>query len=419
MDFSDDFEDFEDDFVDDSEENEETENESHELLTKTQKLLHDDENDTNSEQDNEPPVENEEQAESADPDADEESQVLPKEDMNDIFNRTEKLDTLSMSLKIANSVTNRLYSLLYSINHDCQVLITRNRTNSPISLQTEAMKQNNPSIKFESGSICHKKFPDNFNCQLLQSEKDKTALFDYLTLCHDVISQALPPIVDSACQTLKDPLVRQHNINQTLKQKINDLKKVNKELSVQTRHTANRLVKLEKSEQPSLEPTTTKSDVIIQQQRLQKVLTRVYNLRESNEATAASNAELQDRLQQESGRLPKQATKVSDKLQNLQKRINEMTASIEQSEEDRETALAKRRVSVNRMNTSIDKIKSEISQFENLLTELDAKVRIMTQGNQDAKSTTSSSSQSDKKPTRQVKPAPGSKIPFRSQQKPK
>lgn len=412
----DEFGDFEDDFIDDDDNDETNDSDSNEKtqesmggeksksVLNSSRISDDDEN------------KNEEE--------DEDSKLaLPKEvaeDMNDVFSRSEKLDTLSMSLKFANTVTNRLYSLLYCVNQDTELLITRNRTISPVNLQSEAIKANNPNIKFDSGIIKHKKFVESFNCNNLKSEKEQQDLYDYLELCRKVIGKALPPIVNSSCQILKDPLVRSHNTYKALKQKISDLKKANNELSAQTRHTANRLVKLSKSEgeSASLEPTTSNSDIIILQQRLQKTLTRVYNLRESNDATQASNTELQNKLTAEASKAPsKDSGKITENVINLQKKVAELSASIDQFEDDRETVMAQRRVSLSRMNTAIEKINSEIKRGESFLVELENKVRIMTQGQHAAKSNASgsSSSLSEKKPNRQLKQAAGSKIPVLQQ----
>ncbi|OHT09785.1 hypothetical protein TRFO_21219 [Tritrichomonas foetus] len=348
--------------------------------------------------------------------------LLPKEvaqDMNDVFSRSEKLDTLNMSLKIANSVTNQLYSLLYCVSQDCELLITRNRSNSPVNLQSEVIKANNPELKFENGMIKHKRFVDGFNCHSIKTEKDQENLYDFFELSRNSIGKALPGIVNNACQILKDPLVRAHNTHRAIKQKISDLKKSNNELSVQTRHTANRLVKLSKTEgATTLEPTANKSDVIIQQQRLQKALTRVYTLRESNESTMASNSELQQKIAAaESGRSSKDEKKVPEKILKLQRKVAELTASTEQSEEDRETVQAQRRVSLTRMNNACEKIQQEIHRYEALLNDVANKLRIMTQGKA---ATPSSSSLSEKKAggnARAVKPG-GSKIPV-LQQRPK
>ena len=413
------FGEFEDDFIDDDDDDEENESDSNE---KTQENSEDQksEADPNSSKISQ---KLEDDDDKNDNDDDDTNLALPKEvaeDVNDVFSRSEKLDSLSMSLKFANTVTNRLYSLLYCINQDTELLITRNRSNSPINLQSEAIKANNPNIKFDSGIIKHKKFVDGFNCNTLKAEKDQQELYNYLELCRNSIGKALPSIVKSSCQILKDPLVRSHNTYKAIKQKISDLKKANNELSVQTRHTANRLVKLSKSEgeSASLEPTTTNSDIIILQQRLQKILTRVYNLRESNEATQTSNTELQKKIAEEASKSPnKDSKKLNENVLNLQKKIAELTADIEQFEDERETVMAQRRVSLSRMNASIEKVNAEIKRDEALLFELENKVRLMTQGQHGAKSppSGSNSSLSEKKPNRQLKQAAGSKIPVLQQ----
>lgn len=410
------FGEFEDDFIDDDDDDEEKESDTDE---KDQENFEDQKSDEDlNTSKKSQKLDDDDKEEDDDPNL-----ALPKEvaeDVNDVFSRSEKLDSLSMSLKIANTVTNRLYSLLYCINQDTELLITRNRSNSPINLQSEAIKANNPNIKFDSGIIKHKKFVDGFNCNTLKTEKDQQELYNYFELCRNSIGKALPSIVKSSCQILKDPLVRSHNTYKAIKQKISDLKKANNELSVQTRHTANRLVKLSKSEGEvtSLEPTTTKSDIIILQQRLQKILTRVYNLRESNEATQASNNELQKKISEENSKSPnKETKKVTENVLNLQKKIAELSADIDQFEDERETVMAQRRVSLSRMNTSIEKVNGEIKRAESLLFELENKVRLMTQGQHASRNQSSgaNSSLSEKKPNRQLKQAAGSKIPVLQQ----
>lgn len=326
---------------------------------------------------------------------------LPPEvapDVTDIFSKSEKLNTLNMSLKFSNTVTNQLYSLLFCVNQDVELLMARNRTSIPFSVQTEAISSGIPGILVEGGVVKHKKFIDGFQCTGM-SDSDAEDLCKFIDLHQEIIRKGFPAVVDKSVSLLKDPLIRSHNTLRTLKQKINDLKKSNYELSVQTRHTANRLVKMSKSGK-SEEVVTDKSDVIIQQQRLQKALSRVYNLREANESTTSSNAQLQAQLDEATARAPKSSRPVPKSVIDLQKHVADLTANIEQSEEERETAMAQRRVSLTRMSKGIEKIEKDNSSIEGQIADVENKLRIMTQGK----------SSGSPGPKRAINPT-GSKIP--------
>jgi hypothetical protein len=219
---------------------------------------------------------------------------IPPALVDDPFAASEKLMTLNLSLKqsirIANSSTNQLYSLLFCVYQDCEHLLSRHRMSVPFSIASEVARF--PNTKFDDGVIKHRKFVDGFNLEGI-SEADAQVLKQFLRLKGDIVRRALPPVVATSCRLLKDPIVRLHNVLHSMKQKISDLCKSNAELSHQTRHTANRLVRISTDgKDVETQGTTDQSDVIIHQQKLQKCLARVYNLRDANEAAAASNAEI-------------------------------------------------------------------------------------------------------------------------------
>ena len=346
--------DFEDDFIDDWDQNSEDQHESPAL-------------------------------ESSKPETKEEEDDVdapPPIPIPDVFEQSEKLDSLRQSLnrsaRISNSKVNQLYSLLYCVCQDCELLIGRNRHVIPFSISEECSKSKD--LKCDNGVIKHRRFIDGY---AVHGGEEKE-INDYFRFRMGIIDRAIKPIVQSAITSLKDPLVRSHNRLRTISQKIDDLKKANTELSVQTRQTANRLVRIEKQgKDVDLQGNTDKSDVIIHQQRLQKALTRVYNLKEANESAAAENAELQATIAQLLSKSPKKETHVDPKIVELQKRVAMITASCEQSEEERETVMAQRRVSIGRMNDAIRKLEREISRTSTLTEEVENKIRVMTQGRRD------------------------------------
>jgi hypothetical protein len=121
-----------------------------------------------------------------------------------------------------------------------------------------------------------------------------------------------------------------------MKPKISDLRKSNAELSHWTRQTANRLVRISTAGRDvETEGTTDKSDVIIHQKKLQKCLARVHDLREANEAAAASSAEVVAKLGQESSKAVPVGPQISPRIAELQRRIGFVCASNEQGEEER------------------------------------------------------------------------------------
>ena len=296
----------------------------------------------------------------------------------DVFEQEEKLNTLRQSLshsaRKSNSKVNQLYSLLFCVCQDCELLLGRNRPVIPFSMAAEAQAKD---LKCDNGVMKHKKFVDGY----CVGDGEDAEINDFFRFRMGIINRAMKPVVENAVTTLKDPLVRSHNRLRAINQKIDDLKKTNHELSVQTRQTANRLVRIEKQGKDiDLQGNTDKSDVLIHQQRLQKVLARVYNLKDANETTVTENSELQTRIAEITSKNPKKETTVAPRIAELQKRIAIVTASNEQSQEERETALAQRRVSIGRMNDSIRKLEREISIMTSLTEEVDNKIRVMTQG---------------------------------------
>jgi hypothetical protein len=299
--------------------------------------------------------------------------------VSDVFAAADKLSTLTLSLtksrEFANSETNQLYSLFFCVFQDCELLLAKNRSAIPFSIHTEIFRL--PNVKYENGVITHKQFPDGVNL----SRIDCTALPAFLGMRWDIASRALPPAVQAACNRLKEPLVRAHNTLRTIKQKMSDLRKSNAGLTLQTRQVANRLVRISKTgKDVDGDGAADKSDVIIHQQKLQKALTRVYNLREANEAAVAANTELQARVGVEGARPVAVGTKPNARTEELQRSIAELSAGLEQSEEERETAMAQRRVSLTRMNTAIQKAAEELERLRSRIGDVDNRLRIMTQG---------------------------------------
>ena len=321
----------------------------------------------------------------------------------ELFQRSQKLSTLNQSLSLRLTETNQLFSLLMCVMSDTEMLINRNRSSLDYSIPTECQFSGMP-LTCDNGRIIHEKYVDGYNLTGC-SEEDSKGVVKYVEFSRKLIEKGLPMIADSARSTLQDPLVKMHRKLNSQKQKINDLKRANKELSLQTRHTANRLVQLEKEGQKEFKSDTSNSDVIIQQQRLQKALIRVSQLKESNEQTQSQNAKL---AQEVTSGVPSQRStskQLSAKYMSLMKQVDELRANVEQSEEERETSMAQRRVSISRMNKAIEKMDAEIAVLKTRMTSVDNKLRVMTQGK-----THSGGSRLQK--------APGSKIPVPSK-KPK
>jgi hypothetical protein len=330
--------------------------------------------------------------------------ILPAE-VSDVFAAAGKLSTLNLSLsrsrEIANTSTNQLYSLTVCVFQDCDLLLAKHRSAIPFSIHDDVIRH--PPTRYDRGVVSHPRFPDGVNLSRVD-DGDARALVAFLALRWDICKRALPPVVQYSCNLLKDPLVRSHNALRTFKQRISDLRKANTELALQTRQTANRLVRLSKgAKDADIEPSADKSDVIIHQQKLQKALTRIYNLREANEAAAGGNAELQARVADHGGREPS-VRKAEANVEGLQKRIAESTASNEQSEEERETELAQRRVSLSRMNAAIVKAGEERERLKSRIADVENRLRIMTQGQKAGETP---------KPPPAVRKISGSRIPVR------
>jgi chromosome segregation ATPase len=237
-----------------------------------------------------------------------------------------------------------------------------------------------PPLKYDRGVITHKSFPDGVNLARADS-RDAQELAAFLSVRCDIAHRALPPVVQSARTLLKDPLVRAHNTLRTIRQKINDLRKSNAGLTLQTRQVANRLVRISKTgKDVDTDRSSDKSDVIVHQQKLQKALGRVYNLREANDAASVENAELQARVGITNEPILTTERRCSPRLEEVQRRVAELTARLEQSEEERETAMAQRRVSLSRMSAAIQKAREEIERLRVRIGDVDNRLRIMTQG---------------------------------------
>jgi hypothetical protein len=322
-----------------------------------------------------------EEEDAADPGVADDDRILPAE-VSDVFAAAGKLSTLNLSLsrsrEVANTATNQLYSLAFCVFQDCDLLLAKHRAAVPFSVHEHVARH--PPARCEGGVVAHPAFPDGVNLARVDG-RGAAALAAFLALRCDVCQRGLAPVVQCACGLLRDPLVRSHNALRALKQRISDLRKSNTELSVQTRQTANRLVRISKAaREAEVEPSADRSDVIVHQQKLQKALTRVCNLREANDAAAAANAEWQARAAEQGGRPVGAGRKVAPQVEAIQKRIAEVTASNEQSEEERETELAQRRVSLSRMNAAIQKAGEEREKLRFRIADVENRLRIMTQG---------------------------------------
>jgi len=295
-----------------------------------------------------------------------------------LFSRSEKIDILSQSLHLRRSDSNQLFSVLNCIFSDAMMLISRHRSALPFSLADEASQSVDPELVYSNGIISHNSFTENMNFAVLDT-KSKESFTNYLDFMLNLCKKSLPKVVDEALSLLQDPLVRSHQKLRSMKQRINDLKRTNSELAVQTRHIANRLVKLSTNPVSSKNEGNNNSDVVVHQQRLQKAILRVSSLKESNELVNAENIKLQSELIEVSSRAPKQQMLPTSILE-LQRRAEELSSNVEQSEDERETSMAQRRVSISRMNSTIEIYGKNITELEKQIEELDNKIRIMTQG---------------------------------------
>ncbi|EAX85058.1 hypothetical protein TVAG_551770 [Trichomonas vaginalis G3] len=322
----------------------------------------------------------------------------------EIFNRSQKISTLNQSLSLRLTETNQLFSLLMCVLTDTQLLMHRNRTSMDFSIYDEVELSGKP-YKYDGGLIKHPKYVDGYNLSGC-SDVDKTGVLEYLDYVKGMIDRGLPQVVEASVNIMQDPLVKAHRKLASMEQRINDLKRSNAELQLQTRHTANQLVKLEKQGESEFKATTGKSDVIIQQQRLQKALLRVSMLKDDNEKAQSENSKLLSELNSLTSRSSSRSE--TNTNSQLVKDFEAINASIEQSEEERETAMAQRRVSITRMNKTIEKLEGEISVLQQRLSSVDNKIRIMTQGKASRNSAAGS----------KLQKAAGSKIPVPSK-KPK
>ena len=291
-----------------------------------------------------------------------------------MFTNSIKLGSLNKSLNLNLSERNQLSSLLFCIFNDCELLISKNR--ALLSFSSYDLLENN--YKVDGGIYKHSKFFDGYDYSKLNNNEIKDFI-DFNLFRFKNINKSLPIIINTISQQLKDPLIRNHQTLNNLKKKINDLHKVNYELSSQTKNIANRLVKLSKIPEDKDIDNSSNFDVVIHQQRLQKSLLRVTSLKESNERTLLENQKILNDLNNISLKLPKQNL-ISNDLLDLKKKIDELNANIEQSEDEREISMAQRRVSLSRMKNSIDKIINDFNKDEKLLEDIDNKIRIMTQG---------------------------------------
>lgn len=393
--------DFDDDFIDDNDEDEnpfelksDGDDDSDDFEDDfsrpvTPAPAKDDDSDFESESgsEKEPEQDEEEKEETREPEYRPEP-VIPKEEDNDIrevmetkelFSRSIKVGTLTQSLKLRITETNQLYSLLIAVFNDAELLMSRNRASLGFSMYEEAEYAKDRNIEYDNGMLNHKKFYDCFDSSSM-SEKDQTEIEDYMNFRMKLIEKGLPKIVDAAKKELSDPLVKMHQKLQSQKQRISDLKKANRELEVQTRHTSNRLVQLER-ENGNKDPRQRKqanSDVLIQQQRLQKALIRVSQLKESNELTFGQNQQLTAELAK--NQTTRSSSKMSAGTSKLAKELQDLQASVEQSEDERETAMAQRRVSIARMNRAIEKLELEITTLKQRNDVVDNNLRLMKQG---------------------------------------
>jgi hypothetical protein len=99
--------------------------------------------------------------------ADDEDPPIPLAFIKDPFAGSEKLTTLSLSLMqsihIATSATNQLYSLLFCVHQDCELLLSRHRVSVPFSIANEVAIFPNTAIG--NGTIKHRTFVEGFNLQ--------------------------------------------------------------------------------------------------------------------------------------------------------------------------------------------------------------------------------------------------------------
>ena len=334
---------------------------------------------------------------------DDDEDVKEVMETQELFQRSQKFSTLHQSLSLRLTETNQLFSLLMCVMSDTEMLINRNRSALDFSIPTECQFSGMP-LTCDNGRIIHNKFTEGYNLTGC-SDEDATNVVKYIDFSRKLIERGLPMITDSARAILQDPLVKMHRKLNSQEQRINDLKRANQELSLQTRHTANRLVQLEKEGQKEFKGETSNSDVIIQQQRLQKALIRISQLKEGNEQTQSQNAKLAQEVPAGQPTQRSTSKQLSSKYLSLMKALDEIKANVEQSEEERETAMAQRRVSISRMNKGIEKLEAEIAVLKTRMTSVDNKLRVMSQG----KSSHSGS---------RLQKAPGSKIPVPSK-KPK
>jgi septal ring factor EnvC (AmiA/AmiB activator) len=308
---------------------------------------------------------------------------LPDDDQiltpRDVLPPADKLSSLSVSLsrsrEIANTETNQLYSLLFCVFQDCDLLVAKHRSAIPFSMHDEIL--HHPPASYERGVVSHPKFPDGVTLSRLD-DNDATAFIAFLHLRCDICTRALPPVVQYSTNLLKDPLIRSHNTLRTVKQQISDLRKLNNDLGVQTRQAANRLVRISKTAQDGEIESCT--DVILHQQKLQKALARVCSLREENEIALTENTDLQGRFAEQSGRSVNVDRTPRPQVEELQKKIAEVIATNEQSQEECETALAKRRVSLSKMNAAILKAEEEKENLRMKIADVENRLRIMTHG---------------------------------------
>lgn len=310
----------------------------------------------------------------------EENMLRESMETEQMFNRSIKMSTLSQSLKLTLSKTNQLYSLLLCIFSDCEMLISKNRSSVPFSVMDEICSFPDNEIKYDGGLIKHKKYIDSYNIAGA-NEDDLMRAYKFLDFKQDVSERALPHVLKAVCSILSDPLIKQHQKLNSMKQRISDLKKSNTELKVQNRHSANMLVQLTKeSEKDDVKVEKRKNpDVIIQQQRLQRALLRVSQLKEQNETQYKANQKLISEIKDKSQRVPKPLD-VNPEIAELQQNVQDVTANVEQLEEERETSMAQRRVSISRMNKAIERLESEITLLNHRIEIANNKLRIMTQG---------------------------------------
>jgi hypothetical protein len=287
----------------------------------------------------------------------------------------DRLTSLRRSLEQSSFCdSSQLYSILFCVYRDCEVVLAKNRPWIPFSIHSEAMRH--PHIRLDGGVLSHRKFPDGFDVRGM-SPGDQDDLFDFVQFRCDVARRALPPVVTTACGVLKDPLLRSHEALAALRRQIKELRKANAERKVRSRQTANQLVKISKDD-INVEPP----DVTVQQQRLHKCLARLHGLREANEAAVAANSILQAKLAHHAARPLEQ--EVSQRIIELQKRIGDVKVGNGLSEEEREATMAQRRVAVGRMTAAIQRLIEENDRISFSLSDIENRLRIMAQGQREA-----------------------------------